>query len=263
MKQQAKQWLKPLARIGYVSHGLIYLVIGYFAALAAIGAGQTMDSREAVGKIISNGVGGVLAYALMASLVFYAVWRLIQAGFDTDEHGNGFMALLVRVGLLASGVIYLTLAFYIWSLLSASSSPGNGGGFADTLAGFIGSRWASAAIALVLAGVAIGHFIKAFRETYADYIVASEQAMRVIHPVAKVGLIARGIVFLVLAFLFALRAQSAGQNGKPPDSEQALEFIQSLPLGWLLLAAIGLGLVAFACYSFIQAIYRPINIEKA
>ena len=92
---------------------------------------------------------------------------------------------------------------------------------------------------------------------------AGSRAMAVIHPVAKTGLIARGVVFLVVAFLFALRAVRADGSGEPPDSQQALEFIQSLPAGWALLAAIGLGLVAFAFYSLIEAVYRRINVEDA
>lgn len=263
MEHKAKQWFKPLARIGYASRGLIYLVIGYFAALAAIGAGQPMGSREALGKLLTSGAGAIMAYGLIAALIFYAVWRLIQSGFDTDDHGFDPKGLAIRGGLAASGIIYLTLAFYVWSLRSAAGDSGGGGGFAETLAGFVGSRWASTTLALVLAGVAVAHVAKALRGKYAGHMDASGHAMTIIHPIAKTGLVARGMVFLVVAFLFALRAVRADGSGKPPDSQQALEFIQSLPAGWALLAAIGFGLVAFALYSLIEAIYRRINIEDA
>lgn len=262
MKTLAKHWFKPLARIGYASRGLVYLIIGYFAALAAIGAGQPMGSRDALGKILSGGFGGILAYGLVAALLCYAVWRLIQSGFDTDDHGLGPKGIAVRAGLAVSGAIYLTLALYVWSLRTASESGESGGGLATTLAGFIGSRWASALLAVILAGVAIAHFAKALRGKYADHMDAGSNAMAIIHPVAKTGLIARGVVFLVVAFLFCLRALRAG-GGKPPDSQQALEFIQSLPAGWALLALVGLGLVAFALYSLLEAAYRRINIEDA
>ena len=122
MEHKAKQWFKPLARIGYASRGLIYLVIGYFAALAAIGAGQPMGSREALGKLLTSGAGAIMAYGLIAALIFYAAWRLIQSGFDTDDHGIDPKGLAIRGGLAASGVIYLTLAFYVWSLRSAAET---------------------------------------------------------------------------------------------------------------------------------------------
>ncbi len=222
-----------------------------------------MGTRDALGKMLTSGASGVLAYCLMAALVFYASWRLIQAAFDTDDHGLGAKGLAIRASLAVSGVVYLTLAFYVWSLQSAAGDDGGGGGFAETLAGFVGTRWSSSLISIVLVGVAIAHFAKALREKYAEKMVADHRTMVLIHPIAKTGLIARGAVFLVVAFLFGLRAIRAGGGGKPPDSQQAMEFLQSLPGGWALLASMGIGLVAFALYSLLQAVYRRINIEDA
>lgn len=262
---QAKTWIKPMARAGYAARGLIYTVIGFFAALAATGAGETLGSRDALATLLDSGAGSVLAYALIAGLAFYALWRLIQAGFDTDHHGTGAEGLAVRGGLLVSGLTYLTLAAYAWSLARGSGAGGKGGGFAETLAGFVGSRWASALLALVLAGAGIAHIVKALREKYARYLDAGPSAMRAIHPIAKTGLVARGIVFLVVAFLFALRAWASGGGGsnETPGLREALQFIQGLPAGGWLLAATGVGLLAFALYSFTEALYRRINVEDA
>ena len=118
-------------------------------------------------------------------------------------------------------------------------------------------------IAVILIVVGIAHMAKALREKYARHIDASPRAMRLIHPIAKTGLIARGAVFLTLAFLFALRAWRADASGETPGTQEALEYVQSLPMGWLLLAATGIGLISFALYSFIQAGFRRINVEDA
>lgn len=263
MKSGAKQWFKPLARAGYASRGVIYVVIGFFAVLAAFGAGQPMDTQGALGTLLLSPVGGVLAYVLVAGLTFYSVWRLVQAGFDTDNHGTGAKGLAIRTGLLVSGLVYLTLAFYTWSLMRGAAEAGEGGGFAEGLAGLIGSRWAAAVLALAFVAVGVAHVVKALREKYAEHIEADRRKMRVIHPIAKTGLIARGAVFLVVAFLFALRAARTGGSGDTPGSREALQYIQSLPAGGWLLAATGLGLIAFALYSFTEAIYRRINVEDA
>src|SRR5690606_41746071 len=98
-----------------------------------------------------------------------------------------------------SGVTYAVLATYSWSLAGAGGGGGSGGGdWADTLARFVGARWTSALLAVVLAGVGIAHIVKAVRERYARHLEASQGAMRIIHPIAKTGLIARGAVFLIL-----------------------------------------------------------------
>ena len=260
MLRESRKWFRPLARAGYAARGLIYLVIGIFAALAAIGSGEAMGSRDALQVLLSSGAGTAIAYALIAGFAFYALWRFIQAGFDTDSHGTGAKGIAIRAGLVVSGFTYAALASYTWALSHGGNGGDGGGGWADTLAGFVGSRWVAAGLALALAGAGISHIVKALREKYARYIDADEQLMKVIHPVAKTGLIARGLVFLVLAFLLATRSVMGGEQA---SSKAALQFIQGLPMGWLLLTLMGLGLIAFAGYSFAEAVYRRINVEDA
>lgn len=260
MSQASTEWFKPMARAGYAARGVIYIVIGYYAALAAIGAGTAMGSHQALDRLVSSTAGGILAYILVAGLLFYAGWRLVQAGFDTDDHGTGAKGLAIRGGLVASAVAYITLAIYAFSLQQGQRQEGEGGaGVADTLAGFIGSRWAALALAVIFTGVGVAHLVKAIREKYARHLDADDRAMRFIHPIAKTGLIARGGIFLVVAMLFATRAWHAG-SGDEPSSRAALEYIQSLPGGGWLLAATGLGLIAFAAYSFLEAAFRRINV---
>ncbi|HET9962191.1 MAG TPA: DUF1206 domain-containing protein [Nitrospiraceae bacterium] len=262
MVREMREWFRTLARAGYAARGLIYSVIGFFAALAAIGSGEAMGSRDALMLLLSSGAGRVLAYALIAGFVFYALWRLVQAGFDTDRHGTDAKGLAIRGGLLVSGLIYAGLASYTWSLALGASRQGGGnsGEWAQMLAGFVGGRWIAAGLALALAGVGTAHIVKAVRERYAKYLDADDRAMKAIHPIAKTGLIARGAVFLVTAFLFATRSFRGGEEA---SLKTALEFVQGLPLGWLLLSLAGIGLIAFAIYSFAEAIYRRINVEEA
>ena len=257
MANKVKNWLRPLARVGYAARGMIYAVIGFFAALAAVGSGETMSSRDALSVLLSGTGGSIVAYVLIGGLVFYSLWRFIQAGFDTDNHGAGAKGLAIRGGLLVSGITYGLLASYSWSL--ASGDDGGGGtGWADTLASIVGGRWVAAALAIALAGAGVAHVIKAIRKRYARHIEADDNTMSVIHPIAKTGLIARGTVFLVLAFLLATRSVRGGEEA---SSKAALDFVQGLPLGWLLLSMIGIGLIAFSAYSFAEAIYRRIDLE--
>lgn len=259
---KARDWFRPMARAGYASRGLIYLVIGAFAALAAVGSGETMGSRDALETLLSTGFGGVVAYALVAGLAFYAVWRFIQSGFDTDDHGTDAKGLAIRGGLAVSGITYLALAFYTFSRARGASGGEGGGGLADTVAGFVGASLTAAVLAAVLAGAGVAHVVKAWRKGYRKHIEADEAKYRLIDPIARTGLVARGAVFFILAFLLARRALSGGGGGEA-GSQQALDYVQSLPAGGLLLAAMGVGLVAFALYSFIEAVYRRINVEDA
>ena len=253
--------MKWFARAGYAARGLIYLVVGGLALLAAFGSGKPAGTRDALSALLSHWAGGAVAYLLAAGLLFYALWRLTQAIFDTDRHGRDAKAVAIRGGLAVSGITYLALAAYAVSFRRGAGDS-EGGGYADALTALAGARWAAAILALALAGAGIAHVVKALKERYEDRFEAGEDAMRFIHPVAKTGLVARGAVFLVLAFLFALRAWRGG-GGEEPRSREALEFVQQLPAGGWLLAAMGLGLIAFALYSFVEARYRRIELGDA
>lgn len=249
------QWIRSAARLGYAARGLIYLVIGAFAAAAAYGAGRTMGSREAVSMLGQTPLGALLVWILVAGLVCYAGWRFVQAAFDPDGHGLGPQGLVIRIALAAGGLTYLALALFA---ASAWSGGGGGGGLAERLSGFVGTRWAATIICIVLLGAAAAHIFKAVRERYARYFEADDRTMRIIHPIAKIGLLARGLIFALAAFMLALSAWRGEGRDDPPGSKEVLDFIQSMPGGGWLLAATGFGLVLFAAYSFAEARYRKI-----
>src|ERR1700736_420248 len=71
--------------------------------------------------------------------------------------------------------------------------------------------------------------------------------------VARVGYAAKGVVYLLIGFLAAQLA--IGQGGQATDQRGALHTIYDQPYGKFLLIVVAIGLLAFALWSFIQAIY--------
>ena len=106
--------LTLLARGGYAARGLVYLIIGVLALLAARGSAQPF--------------GHFLVGLVVVGLVAFAAWRILQALRDVDGHGSKPKGLVIRAGLLVGGITYGALAFFALGLLISGLRQGGGSG---------------------------------------------------------------------------------------------------------------------------------------
>jgi Domain of Unknown Function (DUF1206) len=84
--------LALLARSGYAARGLVYLVVGGLAVLAALGqGGQTTDTHGALTTLLTQPFGKVLLGLVALGLVAVGVYSLIEAWYrriDTPYSGD-------------------------------------------------------------------------------------------------------------------------------------------------------------------------------
>lgn len=260
-----KRGLVLLARSGYAARGVVYLVIGIFALLAAWGAGQPADSHSSLQALLAQPFGNVLVGIVIVGLLAFAAWRVLQATRDVDHHGKEFKGLVIRGGLLAGAVTYALLAFFALGLLISGlkRTGGSDGKTNDLLAHLLSwdhSNLLVYVVALVPLGLGIVHIIKGWKASFEKYFEADDHVMRYVKPVSRFGLIARGIAFIEIAALLALSGSSY-QAMHPPGMKEALNGLEDLPGGGLILLVVALGLIAFAAYSFAEAVWRRINMD--
>ncbi|RML16769.1 hypothetical protein ALQ99_00474 [Pseudomonas syringae pv. lapsa] len=263
----AQRGLVLLARGGYAARGVVYLIIGLFAVLAAQGFSQPADSHSSLEALLSQPFGGVLVGVVIVGLLAFAAWRVLQATRDVDHHGREFKGLVIRGGLLVGGFTYGALAFFALGLLvsglKSSGGSSDGGQAKDLLAAILSwdhSNLLVYVVALVPLGLGIVHIIKGYKASFEKYFEADEDVMKYVRPVSRFGLIARGVAFIEIAVLLAVSGSSY-QAMHPPGMKDALNGLQDLPAGGLVLLIVALGLIAFSVYSFAQAAWRRINMD--
>lgn len=272
----APPWLDRVARVGYAARGVVYLLVGGLTAYGALASGdQTESKRDALASLLGGGWGGVILLSIAAGLVAYSLWRAVQALLDADEHGTDAKAWLVRIGLGVSAVSHLLLAY--WAGTAAARSlfgvnlPGGGGSDADhagkeAMSAWVlslpGGRWILGVVGLCFLGAGVSFLIKAIKAKFEKRFHAGEEKMRWIRPISRFGLISRSVVFgLIAAFIvYAAWTHDPEQAG---GLEQALDTIRAQPFGWVLMAVVAVGLLAFGCYSLFEAWYRRVDAPEA
>lgn len=261
-------WIEPLARAGYATRGIVYLIIGGFAVFAAFGPSKAEGTEGAFATILSQPFGQILLWLVVVGLVGFAIWRFVQAWLDTDGHGGGAKGMAIRTGKVGSGLVHVGLAVLAAGMVLGWNS-GSGGG--DPTGGWIAAiyeagfgRFLTWAVAAIVALVGVAQLWKGYQATFErEFRPCPPDVMRWVRPLGRAGFMARGLTFLIIASLIfygGLRYGSA-EGGSTPGVADALAAVEGYSYGWLILLAIALGLVAFGLYSLAAARYRSIVIS--
>jgi hypothetical protein len=255
--------LERLARLGYASKALIYVIVGLLAAAAAFNAGGAItDTSGALRVILTQPFGPVILLVLAVGLVGYAVWRVLDATFDPDGHGLAFHGVVVRVGNVVRAVIYGALGVEAFHLAQGLRAPSQD---ADVWAGRVLSwpfgDWLLALVGLIVAAYGAGEIVRAVRRRV-DRDLDLSAIPAALRPVAIkaswIGIGSRGVIVAVLGgFLVraALREAPADVHG---TRESVIEIATALPGRWAL-AAIAVGLIAYGLDQALRARCRRIS----
>lgn len=253
-----------LARAGYGARGIVYLLVGGLAALAAFGqGGQTTDSHGALERILAAPLGNVMIGAMVVGLLGFALWRSIQAIKDTDHHGVTARGILIRSGLLVSAISHTMLAVFAASLIfTLGGSSGGSDSSAAGIAGWLMSQsygqWLVAGVGVALAGVGVAHGIKAIKTQFDRHFNMPTQVKYWAYPVCRFGLVIRGLVFVIVGAFFIIAAYELDPEEAGGIAE-VFNTLRSQAFGQSLLAFVAIGLFAFGIYSWLEAVYRRIK----
>ncbi len=254
-----------IARLGYLARGLVYLIIGSLAIVAAVSHREQIPGVRGVLLDLGHApLGQVLSIAVGVGLLAFAVWRGVQALADTDRRGTSVEGLIVRLGWAISAIIHVVLAVYAvgiafgWYLgASGADVTGNVGArsWSAWLLGRPGGRELLAVVGGIIVGVGISQIVQGWQGRYHRHLALRGRNGRWIDPVCKFGLIARGVVFIIIGIFVcvaALQSKPAAARG----FGGALQTLLAQPFGTVLLFVVALGLIAFGLYSIIEALYH-------
>lgn len=259
--------MEIIARLGYGARGVVFLLIGGLAVLAAIGVGgKTGGSKSALSYLMTQTFGWIVVGTLALGLLFFAAWRLVEAFTDADNHGSDAKGLAVRAAHGLSGAIYLGLAASAAAMVLGYSSGAEAEGEAarDWTAWLMSQplgRWLVAVVGTSVAGAGIGFALKGFRGDVMDRLAVPDAHKDLASALGRTGFVARGIVFFISGgFLVAAAWQARSSAARGLGG--ALEALREQPYGWVMLGLTAVGLAAFGAFGLVQARYRHVKAPE-
>jgi len=246
----------------------VYLIVGWLAFLAAVGAAATVTDKQGALEAIAQQPQGVILLGIVSvGLCAYAVWSLIRAAFDPERRGHEPSAILARLGFAIAGVSYAGLALASakfamgWSETAGQSSDAS---TQDWTARLMQAPFGPALVVglgAVLLGLAATEFVRAYSASFRKDLGLTGLAadlQRWIVRVGRMGFAARGVVFGLIG-LFLIEASRHNDPSEAVGLGGALQKLAEQAQGQILLGVVAAGLAMYGLFSLVEARYRRLT----
>lgn len=242
-------------------------IVAFMAAFELQGQTESGAGKTNILQKIEDLPGGTIILALIAlGLLCYTIWRFIQAFYDTQGKGSDAKGAGKRIRYVFSGVVYGALAFFAARMVlgNGGGSSGSGGDTRQTLVSELlqqpFGQWLVGILAVATMLIGVYQIYYGYSDKYRKHVRSGglkdnieQQMIRA----GKVGYMARGVVWLVIGYLFLQAALQSNPN-RAGGSSKAFQFLESTTYGSIILGAVALGLVCYGIFAFMRAKYQPI-----
>ena len=253
--------IERLARLGYASIGIVYMIVGGLAATAGLGKGGSTGGQKSAFLVILRQPFGEVALGIIAlGLIGYTLWRLVSAANDSEHRGSDAKGWAIRAASAGRGLIYGAITVEVIRLMMDRSS-GSGGDqqtkhWTARLMEKPFGPWLVGAVGLGVVAYGAYQLYAAWDAKLSKRLSLGEMDDRVrrkVVGISRFGIGARGVVFLVIGGSLVV----AAVKHNPQAAHGTSGALASLPHP--LLGAVGIGLAAYGVYALVNARYRRIT----
>ncbi|WP_247236277.1 DUF1206 domain-containing protein [Telluribacter sp. SYSU D00476] len=243
---------------GCIATGIIYVAIGLIAILSYLKLKEGgADESSLLVFLDRYFLGKILNLVILLGTLCYIFWRIYETIYDPYNYGKGAKGLAKRAGVALSTTADALIAYAaIEVLLGIGNIPENGE--PEEQRQLVGSilqeswgKWLIIGVGAIIALTAIVQFIYGVTRGYRERLDIdhfSSGTRRLIHTLAKIGYLARGIILGLIGFFF-IKAGVWNSAYYIVNTDKAFDFIGD-HVGHVYFILVALGTICYGLFMF-------------
>jgi hypothetical protein len=253
-----RQYVRYLPLYGCISTGLIYLGIGVIAILSFLKLKEGgADESSMLAFLNDYDLGKVLIWIILLGTLSYIIWRIYEAIADPYEYGTNAQGIGKRTGIALSSVADALIAYAAIQILLGRGNvqaDGQPAGERDMASNILQHDGGSAliivigSIILITAGVQLHYGITRGYKERLDISRFNKSVKSVIHMLAWVGYLARGIIIGIIGYSF-VKAGVLKNARHVVNTDKAFDFIGD-HVGHVYFILVAIGTICYALFMF-------------
>ncbi len=259
-------WERWIAHAGFVSEGLLYLLIGTFGLLATLDTSRHPNGTQGVFTRLSHTAPGYLLLAVVAlGLSSFVTWQLLIAIRDPEHRGNRDRRSrpLIRLGHVLNAGLYSVLVIEATRILFGyGAKPGGERAQKEWIARAFEVPLGRYVVGTVGVGILLSSLYQGYRAVTrgrdSTVDLTRTRLRTVIDVLGIFGLLSRGVMLALIGLYLAraawwLHAQYAvGVAG-------ALGSLRRQPYGGWMLGTVAAGLMSYGLWQIVKEPYRRLR----
>ena len=262
---------RKVVLLGWAAKGVVYLALAYLVMQMALGtSSQQASTTGALEKIAQTAPGTVALVVLGIGLVAFAVGRVLEVtvlagpGVDGTEKAKAAVLALLYASLALT-------AFSIAGLAGGGSGGGSGGGTSteqqgtNVLFGLPAGRYLVGLLGLLVLAAGAYSAYQGVKRAFLPTLRTGEMSSAVRSATTKLGTAAyvtKGIILALVGYFF-LQAAVGYDPNQARGLDAALREVAEQSWGTAALLLIAVGLLAYACFAFVEARYRKVGVSAS
>ncbi len=260
MPTKKEKTVRVLTRIGCVSIGIVYTLVGVLAILNLLGlAEEEADEEGVMNFVVKQPLGELMLWCIAVGLLGYVFWRFYEAFKDPYDYGKDYKGLATRIGIALTGVAYAAISMTAFQELLGGDSNGEEDqqALADDVLSWDYGAYLVGAAALVTLVSAIIQFIYGAKNKFAERVNFKnmpEHLHNYALAIGKIGYFARGVIMFVLS-IFIAKAAWFSDSDEIGNTDSAFSFLSEEWYGDVFFAMVAIGTMFYGFFMFIFARY--------